>query len=79
MPERTDLVLRPMAHLVSPRARYEFQMEASRLRLHSAMTHLRARAKELTPAARIQQHPIRWVLGGLAVGFVFGLLTAPRH
>lgn len=79
MPERTDLVVRPAAHLVSPRARYEFQMEKSRMRLREAMSHLKERAREITPAARIGEHPIAWVLGGLAAGFVFALLTARRR
>lgn len=79
MPERTDLVVRPAAHLVSPRAKYEFQLEKSRMRLREAMAHLKERAHEVTPAAQISENPIAWVIGGLAVGFVLGLLTAPRR
>jgi hypothetical protein len=79
MPERTDLVVRPAAHLASPRSRYEFQLEQSKMRLRAAMAQLRERAHEITPSAQISHHPVTWVLGGLAAGFVLGLLSYRRR
>jgi hypothetical protein len=62
-----------------PVSYYEQRLEESRIRLRNAVARVKSRARELTPAARISRRPVRWVLGGFAVGVVLGWWTAPRR
>ena len=78
MPERTQLVVK-VPELISPQMRYRKRMEQSRIRMNEAMARVRERARELTPAARIQADPAAWILGGVLVGFALGLMTGRRR
>jgi len=79
MPDKNELTLRSPGTLVSKRERYMMQMELSRERLRQAMSHVRHRAHELTPAARISAHPFAWVAGGLVAGIALAFILPRRH
>jgi hypothetical protein len=83
MPEKSEIVVRSTnalaTPLLTPRDRYLQRMEESRARLREAIDRVQQRAQELTPAAQISQRPIAWVLGALAFGLAFALLTARRR
>jgi len=60
--------------------RFRERLDQSKLRLREAVALVKESAREMTPAARIESHPIAWVMGGLAVGLALGWLTAtPRR
>ena len=63
----------------TPQDQARARLESDKERLNDALTRVRAAAQALTPAARIRQDPMTWVLGAFAVGFVSGWLTAPRR
>jgi hypothetical protein len=74
-----ELVVRPALAATTPRATYLVLIELDRIHLNDAMRRMKARARELTPAAAIARNPGRWVLGGFAVGLAFALITVrPR-
>lgn len=80
MPETTAIATRPVGDpKVTLRDQYELQVAMSRERLREAMSLVKARARELTPAARINANPARWILGGFALGLAVGWLTAGRR
>jgi len=79
MPEKNELTLRSPGTLVSKRERYMMQMELSKQRLRQAMSHVRHRAHELTPAARIAAHPYAWVAGGIAAGLLLAFVLPRRR
>ncbi len=54
------------------------RLEENQERLRVAVEQVREAARDLTPAGQIRQQPYAWVLGGFAVGLMFGWLTARR-
>lgn len=78
MPEETQIVVHT-PELISPQGRFRLRMEQSRARMKEAVARVRERARELTPAARIQADPVAWILGAALVGFALGLLTGRRR
>lgn len=81
MADRFELQVRPGAPVVrSPRQeRFRRRLAGSRERLMVAMEQMRTATRELTPAARIAEQPITWVLRALVVGLAIGLLTGRRR
>jgi hypothetical protein len=75
-----QLVLRPPALPVRVRQDRAFEvrrhLEASRERLRAAIDQVRASARDLTPAARIAQQPVRWLAGAFVAGVALGFFTA---
>lgn len=63
----------------TPRVEFELRLEESRARLREAMALVKVKARELTPAARINADPARWILGGFAIGLAVSWLTAGRR
>jgi ElaB/YqjD/DUF883 family membrane-anchored ribosome-binding protein len=58
--------------------RFRERLDQSKLRLREAVALVKESAREMTPAARIESHPMTWVLGGFAVGLALGWLTSRR-
>ncbi|MBA2320125.1 MAG: hypothetical protein H0V89_03125 [Deltaproteobacteria bacterium] len=75
----TAITPRPPEEKTTLRTQYELKLEQSRARLREAMAVVKVRARELTPAARINENPTRWILGGLVLGLAAGWLTAGRR
>ena len=67
----TDLVLREDA--------IRMRLSQSQDRLWHAMQKLRRATRSVTPAHQIRARPYEWIAGGIAVGIVFGWITAPRR
>ena len=74
------LQIRAPAPLVRSRQeRFRERLAGSRERLVAAVERVRRATRELTPAARIADEPIAWVLRALVVGLAIGLLTGRRR
>jgi len=78
--DRYELQTRPAAPLIRSRQeRSRRRLAGSRERLVVAMERVRAATRELTPAARIAEQPMTWVVRALLVGLALGLLTGRRR
>ena len=80
MDDRYELEVRPRATLIRSRQeRFRQRLAGSRERLVTAVERVRAATRELTPASRIADRPITWILRALVVGLAIGLLTRSRR
>jgi hypothetical protein len=79
MREPTALVVRPNSS-VARVARFRSRMQRSDERLRAALERFRAAAHGVTPAARISESPVSWVVGAFAVGVFIGWLSrSPKN
>ena len=81
MADHEEIEVRGDSRIEAHRAEQERlrgRLEEDRVRLRAAVEQVREAARDLTPAGQIRQQPYTWVLGGFAVGLVFGWLTASR-
>jgi len=51
------------------------RLRHSRRQLRQALSRLRSRARDLTPAEQIRDEPVLWVAGALCVGVLLGVLS----
>jgi ElaB/YqjD/DUF883 family membrane-anchored ribosome-binding protein len=77
--QETALVRRRPTALDQRRSALRERLEDSQRRLELAIAEARSRARSLSPAARIQDDPWRWVLAAAAVGFLLARFTRPRR
>ena len=54
------------------------RVEAHRARLRRSLEAVQENAVALTPAHQVRASPLTWFAGALAIGFVLGVVTAPR-
>lgn len=75
LPARRDTAPK---ELVAVRARadvFRARLDESRERFRLALAQLSERSNDLNPVNRMRAHPWRWVIGGFALGLVFGFVT----
>ncbi|MEQ1501935.1 MAG: hypothetical protein ABMB14_06875 [Myxococcota bacterium] len=79
MSETEQLVVRTPAPLSARADRFRSRLDRSRARLQRAVVRVQDAARDMTPAARIEDQPVRWLLGGLAVGLLLGWMSSTRR
>lgn len=75
LPVRREPETRELAVVRARADVFRHRLDESRERFRLALEQFSDRTRELNPANRVRERPWQWVLGGFAVGFVFGLIT----